>query len=138
MAQKPKPQKKIPQRKCVGCAERREKRELIRVVRLPDQGGVVLDDTGKKAGRGAYLCRNPACLKKALKARRLQNALECEIPPEVCEALTNEITKAAQSVIQNEDTKKVRPFLGRQTERPKRSKASITRSATNLSHQSRK
>lgn len=73
---KPKPQKKIPQRKCVGCAERREKRELIRVVRLPDQGGVVLDDTGKKAGRGAYLCRNPACLKKALKARRLQNALD--------------------------------------------------------------
>ena len=109
MAQKPKPQKKIPQRKCVGCAERREKRYLIRVVRLPDQGGVVLDDTGKKAGRGAYLCRNPACLKKALKARRLQNALECEIPPEVCEALTNEITKAAQIVIQNEDTKKGAP-----------------------------
>ena len=55
---KPKPQKKIPQRKCVGCAERREKRELIRVVRLPDQGGVVLDDTGKKAGRGAIVSQS--------------------------------------------------------------------------------
>ena len=93
MAQKPKPQKKIPQRKCVGCAQRREKRELIRVVRLPDNGGVVLDETGKKAGRGAYLCRSTVCLKKALKARRLQNALACEIPPEIGEALTEAVAQ---------------------------------------------
>ena len=74
--------KKIPMRRCVGCMEQRPKRELIRVVRSPE-GEISLDATGKKSGRGAYLCPDPACLAKARKARRLERALECEIPDEV-------------------------------------------------------
>ena len=74
--------KKIPMRRCVGCMEQRPKRELIRVVRSPE-GEISLDTTGKKSGRGAYLCPDPACLAKARKARRLERALECEIPDEV-------------------------------------------------------
>ena len=74
--------KKIPQRRCVGCMESRDKRLLIRVVRTPD-GGITLDATGKKSGRGAYLCPDPACLKKAIKARALERALDTAIPEEV-------------------------------------------------------
>lgn len=93
MSQQAKAKKKIPERKCVGCSARREKRELIRVVRLPDGGGVALDPTGKKAGRGAYLCNDPACLKKAIKARRLQTALQCEIPEELSEQLLSALSE---------------------------------------------
>ena len=86
-----KPKKKQPERKCVGCGERREKRELVRIVRTPD-GKVVLDRTGKLSGRGAYLCHDPACLAKAVKAHRLQTALSCEIPDTVTEAIGKELT----------------------------------------------
>lgn len=82
--------RKIPMRKCTGCAEHFPKMELIRVLRLPD-GAIVLDATGKKSGRGAYICKNPACLKKAKKARRLQASLECEIPEEVFLRLEEEL-----------------------------------------------
>ena len=81
---------KIPMRRCVGCMEQRPKRELIRVVRSPE-GEISLDTTGKKSGRGAYLCPDPACLAKARKARRLERALECEIPDEVYERIEKEL-----------------------------------------------
>ncbi len=67
-----------------------EKRELIRVVRLPD-GGISLDFKGKISGRGAYICRNTQCLKKARKSRRLERNLGCEIPEDVYDALEEEL-----------------------------------------------
>lgn len=85
--------RKVPMRKCTGCAEHFPKMELIRVLRLPD-GEIVLDATGKKSGRGAYICKNPACLKKAKKARRLEASLECEIPEEVFLRLEEELLSA--------------------------------------------
>ena len=78
--------KKIPQRKCVGCGEMKSKKELIRVVRSPE-GDISLDLTGKKAGRGAYLCADPECLKKAEKGRRLERSFECAVSPEVYASL---------------------------------------------------
>ncbi len=81
--------KKTPERKCVGCSERKAKNELIRIVRLPDGGGVELDRTGKKSGRGAYICPSAMCLKKAKK--RLEVNLECKIPDEVFAKLEAEI-----------------------------------------------
>lgn len=75
-------QKKIPIRQCLGCRERKPKRELIRVVRAPD-GGVSLDFKGKSPGRGAYICPEAACLKKAAKSRALERALETPIPEEI-------------------------------------------------------
>ena len=74
--------KKIPQRQCVGCREMKPKRELIRVVRGPD-GTVTLDFRGKAPGRGAYVCPNPDCLKRARKAKALERAFEVAIPDEV-------------------------------------------------------
>ena len=75
-------QKKQPVRMCSGCAAHRPKRELVRVVR---------DAGGKKSGRGAYLCPDAACLKKARKARRLERALDCAIPDEVYARLEQEL-----------------------------------------------
>ena len=86
-----KPKKKMPERKCVGCNERRQKNELVRVLRTPE-GEIGVDRTGKKSGRGAYLCRNTACFAKAIKARRLQTALECEIPDSIIAAIEKELT----------------------------------------------
>jgi len=74
--------RKIPQRMCVGCREMKDKRMLIRVVRTP-QGDIDLDPTGKKSGRGAYICPNINCLEQAIKGKRIQNALEAEIPEEI-------------------------------------------------------
>ncbi|MBQ8858251.1 MAG: YlxR family protein [Clostridia bacterium] len=78
--------KKIPLRRCIGCGERFEKPALVRVVRSPE-GEITLDFVGKKPGRGAYLCRSVACLKKARKQKRLEQNLECAIPDTVYEAL---------------------------------------------------
>ncbi len=78
--------KKIPMRQCVGCREMKPKRELIRVVKSPE-GELSLDFRGKKPGRGAYVCPNPACLKKAKKSNALGRALEVAIPAEVYDAL---------------------------------------------------
>ena len=83
-------QKKIPQRQCMGCRERREKRQLIRVVRSPE-GQVSLDFSGKKNGRGAYLCPDPLCLKKAIKSKALDRSLEVSIPQEVLDQLEKEM-----------------------------------------------
>ena len=85
-------QKKIPQRQCMGCRERKAKREMIRVVRMTD-GNVSLDFSGKLNGRGAYICPNPECLKKAQKIRALERALETQIAPEVFDTLMADIAK---------------------------------------------
>ena len=83
-------QKKIPQRQCMGCRERKSKRELIRVVRGTD-GTVKLDFSGKAPGRGAYICPDPDCLKKALRSKALDRSLETVIPEEVYERLSKEM-----------------------------------------------
>ena len=80
-------QKKIPIRQCLGCRESKPKKELIRVVRSPE-GEISLDFRGKANGRGAYVCPNPACLRKAIKAKALERALETQIPEEIYEQLT--------------------------------------------------
>ena len=82
--------KKIPMRQCLGCREMEPKRELLRVVRSPE-GRVSLDTRGKKPGRGAYVCPNADCLKKAVKTRALSRALETEIPDEVMQRLAAEL-----------------------------------------------
>jgi len=82
--------KKIPQRQCVGCREMKEKRDLLRVVKSPE-GEVTLDFQGKKPGRGAYLCPNPACLKKAKKSRALERAFSAQMPDEVYAALEEQM-----------------------------------------------
>ena len=83
-------QKKIPQRQCMGCRERKEKREMIRVVRGPE-GGVSLDFRGKAPGRGAYICPDMACLKKALRSKALDRSLEVTIPEEIYARLEQEM-----------------------------------------------
>ena len=82
--------RKIPMRMCVGCREMKEKKELIRVVRSPE-GDVSLDPTGKKSGRGAYVCRDPNCLKRAIKQRQLERQLDAALSPETAEALRAEM-----------------------------------------------
>ena len=84
--------KKIPQRQCVGCRTMKDKKALIRVVRTPE-GEIVLDATGKKSGRGAYVCPDPACLKKARKAKSLERAFGLEIPGEVYDALEAQMAR---------------------------------------------
>ena len=86
-------QKKIPQRQCMGCRERKAKRELIRVVRSPE-GNVSLDFGGKMNGRGAYLGPDPACLKKAIRSKALERSLEVAIPEEVYARLEKEMEGA--------------------------------------------
>ena len=83
-------QKKIPQRQCMGCRERKAKREMIRVVRGTD-GIVRLDFGGKMNGRGAYICPDPECLKKAQRSKALERSLEVDIPAEVYDRLSKEI-----------------------------------------------
>ena len=83
-------QKKIPQRQCMGCLERKEKRELIRVVRSPE-GAVSLDFRGKAPGRGAYICPEMACLKKAIRSKALERSLEVPIPEEIYARLEKEM-----------------------------------------------
>lgn len=86
-------QKKKPVRQCVACRERKEKGQLVRVVRMPD-GVIAVDTRGKMPGRGAYLCKEEACLEKAVKSRALQRALECEIPQDTLEALRRQMKEA--------------------------------------------
>ena len=78
--------KKIPMRMCVGCREMKPKKELIRVVRSPE-GVVSMDPVGKKPGRGAYVCRSEACLKRAIKQKQLERQLETSLTTEVADAL---------------------------------------------------
>ncbi len=90
MTEKIKAEKKIPIRRCIGCGEHFPKKELIRVIRAPE-GEILLDPTGKKNGRGAYICKNVSCLKKAQKAKRLEGSLSCAVPEEVYERLAKEL-----------------------------------------------
>ncbi len=83
-------QKKIPQRQCMGCRERKEKRELIRVVRSPE-GAISLDFRGKAPGRGAYICPKPDCLKRAIKSKSLERSLDTPIPQEIYHRLEQEM-----------------------------------------------
>ena len=89
--------KKIPLRRCNGCGESKPKKELVRVVRAGD-GTVSLDLTGKKPGRGAYVCPSAACLAKARKAGRIARALEVSIPEEIYDAMAAEIEKTRRRV----------------------------------------
>ena len=82
--------KKIPMRQCLGCREMRPKRELIRVVRSPE-GEIALDFNGKANGRGAYVCPNPDCLKKAEKSKALERAFYVPVPREIYEKLRTEM-----------------------------------------------
>ncbi len=82
--------KKIPLRQCVGCREHKPKAELIRVVRSPE-GEVSLDFKGKKPGRGAYVCPDPNCLKKARKSRALERAFSAPLPDEVWAGLEEQM-----------------------------------------------
>ena len=97
-------QKKIPLRKCSGCGEMKPKQELVRVVKAPSATGedgtvlqpgeISLDLTGKKSGRGAYVCNDIACLKMARKARRLERAFSCKIPEELYDQLEEEMSRS--------------------------------------------
>ena len=92
--------KKIPMRQCLGCREMKPKRELIRIVRSPgcespdgesSKAEVTLDRTGKKPGRGAYICPNAGCLKRAEKSKALTRAFGVAVPPGIMEALADRI-----------------------------------------------
>lgn len=85
--------KKIPLRMCSGCGQHLPKKELVRVVRSAE-GELSVDLTGRKPGRGAYLCPKVDCLKKARKARRLERSLSCQIPDEVYQRLEEEISRS--------------------------------------------
>ena len=82
--------RKIPQRQCVGCREMKDKKALLRIVKTPE-GDILLDATGKKSGRGAYVCPDPECLKKARKSRALERAFDTAIPAEVYDALEGQM-----------------------------------------------
>lgn len=84
--------KKIPLRMCTGCGEMKPKKELVRVVRSKE-GEISLDLTGRKAGRGAYVCRSLDCLKRARKTRRIERSLDCQIPDEVYDAMEKEMAE---------------------------------------------
>ena len=83
-------QKKIPMRQCLGCREMKPKKELIRAVRSAE-GQISLDFKGKASGRGAYVCPDRECLKKAIKSRAFERAFSCAIPPEIYEQLTEQM-----------------------------------------------
>ena len=79
-------------RQCTGCREMKEKRNLLRILRT-DTGEVIIDDTGRKNGRGAYLCRDPECLRKARKSHALDRSLKTVIPEEIYDALEKELQR---------------------------------------------
>ena len=89
--------KKIPMRQCVGCREMKEKKSLIRVVKSPE-GEVSLDFKGKLPGRGAYVCPNPECLKRARKSRGLERAFSAPLPPEVWDGLEAQMKEVEPDV----------------------------------------
>ena len=85
--------RKIPMRMCVGCREMKPKKELLRVVRTPE-GEVLIDPTGKKSGRGAYICASSDCLAKARKQRQLERAFECAVDAAAYEGLEASVRAA--------------------------------------------
>ncbi|MBO5104082.1 MAG: YlxR family protein [Ruminococcus sp.] len=84
--------KKIPMRMCLGCGEMKSKKELIRVVKS-SEGEISLDFTGKKSGRGAYICRNGECFDKARKARRFEKSFSCRIDESIYGVMADELEK---------------------------------------------
>ena len=84
-------EKRQPIRRCTACSQHFPKKELVRVVRTPD-GEICIDFTGKKSGRGAYICKKSECFKKAKRAKRLDAALDCTVPDEVYEKLAQELS----------------------------------------------
>ncbi|HZJ77756.1 MAG TPA: YlxR family protein [Clostridia bacterium] len=84
------PQRRMPLRKCTGCNGDKPKKELVRVVKSPE-GEISLDLSGKKQGRGAYVCRDINCVKKARKAKRFEKAFKCQIPEDVFEQIEREL-----------------------------------------------
>ncbi|MBQ3795508.1 MAG: YlxR family protein [Butyrivibrio sp.] len=84
-------QKKIPMRKCVGCGQMLEKREMIRVLKTPEDE-IILDTTGRANGRGAYICNSKECLMKAIKNKGLERSLKSRIPEEVSARLKEELS----------------------------------------------
>ncbi|MCG8402384.1 MAG: YlxR family protein [Firmicutes bacterium] len=84
--------KKVPRRVCVGCREMKPKRELIRVVRTPEES-IEIDHTGKRSGRGAYICASMECLEEAIKGKRLERALKQTIAPEIRRELAERLER---------------------------------------------
>lgn len=82
--------KKMPLRKCIGCGEMKSKKEMIRVIKTSDEE-ILLDRTGKKNGRGAYLCLSPECIEKARKSRALERSLKTDIPDHIYDTLLKEL-----------------------------------------------
>ena len=82
--------KKFPQRQCIGCGEMKNKKEMIRILKTPE-GEFVVDATGRKNGRGAYICPSMACFEKAVKSRGLERSFKMAIPKEVYESLKKEM-----------------------------------------------
>lgn len=74
--------KKIPQRTCMGCNEKKDKKDLIRIVKNKENG-IVVDDNGKIEGRGAYICNNIQCLEKVIKSKKLEKKFECKVEEEI-------------------------------------------------------
>lgn len=85
-------ERKIPLRKCIGCGEMKDKRELVRIVRNKE-GAISVDLTGKMPGRGAYICKNTACLDKAERTKKLSKAFSAPIAPEIYETLRKELAQ---------------------------------------------
>lgn len=88
--------KKVPMRMCLGCQEMKPKKQLIRVVRTPE-GQIEIDTGGKKSGRGAYICPAGECFNKAVKAKRMEKALEHAIPPEILERVKERLVSLSDS-----------------------------------------
>ena len=82
--------RKIPQRQCLGCNEHKPKKEMLRVLRTPE-GEILLDFTGKKSGRGAYICYDAKCLKKARKSKRIDNNLGVNIADDIYDRMESEL-----------------------------------------------
>lgn len=88
--------KKIPMRMCIGCGEMKPKKELIRAVKSPE-GEISLDFTGKKSGRGAYICRDIQCLEKARKSRRFEKSFSCKVEDSVYEVMIYELESGEEN-----------------------------------------
>ena len=90
--------KKIPVRQCIGCGELKSKKELLRILRT-EQDGILLDATGRKNGRGAYICPNAECLKRARKTKGLERSFKIQVPEEIYDSLTKEIEVFEKSIL---------------------------------------
>lgn len=84
--------KKVPMRQCVGCRELRNKKDLLRILKTPDNN-VIFDDTGRMNGRGAYICPSVECLKKARRTKAIERSLDISIPDEVYDAIERQMSE---------------------------------------------